>query len=293
MKGLLDKLKAYFSSTAGIVSGAVAAALAAAVTAALSPLGDSMRDMIWPEKIVVDQDMSLAEKKSMPFRLVLTDASRGSGLSGGRVKLQPPDDAAVVLEGPKTFTFPAADGSIVVAPEGLTIEGRLPGKSRVLVSVLTNRGRRFSGHVDVETIATRPLPTNLDFSTSDWLITLNRRHGGMTVKEDRSHRFGGTAQLDDGTSYAVKGWRDGDAFHAEFRLSGSAAPGPIAYEIDGHYCEKRDWLIVNAKVASYRDGVRAPEPVPIQTISQRCPGFPDMLADLDGDGAFSASVATK
>lgn len=293
MSALWDKLKAYFSSTAGMISGAVAAALAAAFTAALSPLGDSMRDMIWPEKIVVDQDISLDEKKRVPFRLVVTDVSRGTGLSGGQIKLQAPEDGAVTLQGPTVFAFPAADGSIDVAPEGLTVEGRLPGKSQILVSIVTNRGRRFNGHVDVKTIATRALPTNLDFSTDDWLIMLNRREGGMTVKEDPSHRFAGTAKLEDGTAYLVKGWRDGDAFHADFRMSGSTAPGPLAYRVDGHYCEKPDWLIVNAKVVSYRDGVPAPDPVPLLTISQRCPKFPGMLADLDGDGAFFASVATK
>jgi hypothetical protein len=293
MSAVPGKLKAYFTSTAGLISGAIAAALVAAVTAAMSPLGNTLRDAIWTEEIAVDQDITLIEKKNVPLRLVIADTSRGTGLSGGRVVLQPPDDGAVVLHGPRAFTYPAADGSISVTPEELTIEGRLPGKSRILVSITTNRGRRFGGQIDVETVATRAIPTNLDFSTADWLIVLNGREGGLTVKEDPSHRFTGTATLEDGSSYTVKGWRDGEAFHADFRLPSATKPGPIAYKVDGHYCEKRTWLIVNAKVVTYHEGVPAPNPVPLQTIAQRCPGFPDILADVEGDGAFMASVATK
>jgi hypothetical protein len=294
MNAIFEKLKTYFTSTAGLISGAIAAALVAAVTAAMSPLGGTLRDMIWREKIEVNQHISLVEKKREKFSLVVTDVSRGTGLSGGHVTLRPPDDEAVVLHGPTDFTYPAADGSINVSPEGLTVEGRLPGKSQIFVSIVTNRGRRFTGRVDVRTAATRPIPTNLDFSTTDWLMVLNRQEGSLTIKEDpHSHRFAGTASMEDGTTYAVKGWRDGTIFHAGFRLPGTTAPGPIIYKIEGIYCEMGAWLIVNAKVATYRDGVLAPNPVPLQTITQRCPKFADVIAVPEGDGAFWASVATQ
>lgn len=293
MRTFLKKLKAFLFSTGGMIAGAVAAALAAAVTGAMSPLGDALRDVIWPEKISVDQDIALVEKRSVPFRLVIADVSRGTGLSGGRVNLRPPDDGAVVLEGPKQFTFPAAAGSISVAPEGLTIEGRLPGKSQILVAILTNRGRRFNGHVDVETAATRPIPTNLDFSTGDWLIVLNGHEGALTMQEDPSHRFTGTARFDDGTSYGVKGWRDGYVFHANFRAAPQSPSPATAYKVEGNYCESHDWLIVNAKVVTYQNGAPVPNPAPLQRITQRCPGFPGILAEIDGDGAFMAAVSTK
>jgi hypothetical protein len=290
MSALSDKLKSYVFSTGGMIGGAIAAALVAAVTATMSPLGDALRDRIWPEKISVDQRLSLVEKKSVPLRLIIADVSSGTGLSGGRVTLRAPDDGAVVLSGPSEFTFGKAEGSISVVPDGTSIEGRLPGKSRILVNVLTNRGRHFTGRIEVVTAATHAMPTNLDFSTSDWHIVLNGLDGALTVKEEPSHRFAGTALLEDGSRYAVKGWRDGDAFHADFRTP----TGPsMAYKVDGHYCQKQQWLIVNAKVVTYRDGAPAPNPVPIKSISQRCPGFPDILADLDGDGAFMAAVATE
>jgi hypothetical protein len=293
MSDLWNNLKPYLSSTGGKVGGVIVAAVGTVITAALTPLGDTLRDTLWPEKITVDQDVSLVEKSSVPLQLVITDASRGSALSGGRVKLQAPDDGAVILHGPNEFTFPAAAGSISVSPQDLSIEGRLPGKSQIRVWILTNRGRHFSGHVDVVTAATRAMPTNRDFSTGDWLIVLNGREGALTMNEEPSHRFAGTAKLEDGSTYSVKGWRDGEAFHADFRPPGQTGAQSIAYKADGYYCQKTDWLIVNAKVVTYRDGAPAPNPIPLQTISQRCPGFPDILKDVEGDGAFLATVATK
>jgi hypothetical protein len=293
MNALLEQLKTYFTSTAGMISAAIAAALAAAVTAAMSPLGGTLRDMIWTEEITVDDHITVTETKSERLTFVIADKARGTGLSGGRVVLHPPDDGAVVLHGPRSFSYPAADGAITAAPEGVTIEGRLPGKSRIVVTIDTNRGRHFKGQLEVETIATRPIPTNLNFSTTDWVIVLNGREGKLTIEEDPSHRFAGTAELEDGARYSVKGFRDGEAFQAKFRLPGSSAAGPVAFKIDGHYCQKGDWLVVNAKVTTYRDGVPTPNPVPLRSISQRCPKFPEALADLEGDGAFMASVATK
>lgn len=290
MSTLAERAKLFFSSTSGMVSSAVAAALVAGVTAALSPLGDYLRNQLWPEKIAVNQSIAVVERAPAPLRVALTDLSAGSGLSGGRISIREPDDGSVVLHGPSTFSYPEADGSIDLSPEGgPTVEGRVPGRSRLTVTVQTNRGRSFVGHIDVRTTASRPTASSKNLSTDAWLILLNRREGAMTL-EEKDNRFTGKATLADEQVFIVKGWRDGETFHASFYQPGEARTP--AYEADGQYCEKNGWLIVNARTITYRAGAPVPSPVPLETMRDRCPGFPESLKASEGDGTFFASVAT-
>ncbi|WP_375286183.1 hypothetical protein [Sphingomonas sp.] len=287
---LAERAKAFFSSTAGMIGSAAAAALVAGVTAAMSPIGDYLRNQLWPERIVVDQSIAVVERAPVPLRVALTDLSAGSGLSGGRVSIREPEDGSVVLHGPSTFSYPEAEGSIDLVPEGgPTVEGRVPGRSRLTVTVQTNRGRSFQGHIDVRTTASRPVASSKNLSADAWIILLNRREGAMTLHEE-GNRFTGEAEMADDEVFSVKGWRDGETFHVAFYAREQS--GHPAYTADGQYCEKNGWLIVNAKTITYRAGVPTPNPVPLQTMRERCPGFPASLAPLDGDGTFFASVAT-
>ena len=78
-------------------------------------------------------------------------------------------------------------------------------------------------------------------------------------------------------------------FHIE--LGGGAA---LRYTAEGIYCQvtygQDRWLIVNAKLETSRAGRGIANPVPLGTIVQRCPGFPGVLKDLAGDGAFFAAA---
>lgn len=280
-------LRRFFESTTNQILTAITATIVAAVGAVISPMGDRLRDRILPEVITVNQTVFVTEGEAKSFKVALTDISSGTGLSGGRITITPPDDG-VIIQGPTTFTFGPSPGSVDVAPtEGLSVQSRTPGDSYLKVDIQANKGKAFVGQITIRTTTVKPITSAANIS-GHWRFVANKREGDFDLSEN-NYRFKINGQFDDGTKVSGSGWRDG----VIFRLTLIQADGR-AYSTEGIYCEVKNdtgnrFIIVNSKMATSMAGAVMQNSLPLDSIRQRCPRFDDVRPN-DGDGAFFAQV---
>lgn len=280
-------LSRYFQSTTSQMLAVLTATCVAAVGTIFSPLGDRLRDKLWPENIRIEQTVSTVEGKETPFKVALTDISSGAKISGGRIEISSAD-GAITIKGPTSFSFEPTDGSADIAPaEGISLTSRKPGESKLDVKVFTNKGKRFSGTIIVEAAAGEKAKASVGNISGDWRFILNKQEGELTLSE-KDYRFIANGQFDNGPLLEGSGWRDGVVFHLKLKQRDG-----LAYAAEGIYCEtgQKDnhFIVVNAKVVTKMNDNVIKNAMPLETIKQRCEGFSD-LKKSEGDGAFFALV---
>lgn len=294
------KIAALFASTLAQIATGLSAAVVAVVVAFADPARDWFEDWLWPESVVVSAAPVIADEgQRVPLKLVLSDRS-GSGISGGTVTITSPDRSVVVRNG--TFAVARSDGSTDVAPEGLTVEPRAPGTSRLTITLVTNKGSQAIGHVEV---TGNPVHADLagENLSGSWRATLDGVGGELRIVEEARRRFRGALTMDDGTRYdVVSGWYDSRPFM--FALRSDAG---LIMRVEGIHCvvESADerWVLVNARV-------RRPQPVPSANqpwrsrFPQRCPAdqpppgqrplsLEEELEAYEGAGTFFAAARLR
>jgi hypothetical protein len=282
-----------FSSTTSQVLGYSIPVVLASLGALLSPLGDAVRDGLWPEQFVIEpQVVRVSEGQLVPLSIPLTDHS-GRGVSGGRVTIKSRDESVTITR--PTFPFKASEGSIDLS--GAVLRADAPGRRTLDVTVTTGKGTTVSGTIQVDAKASGARPS-YDVWTGEWLVLLNGRQGTLRLTQHNATDFRGTLILSDGKEpmLRVSGWHDGKPFHMDI-----VAPDGLTYIARGVHCEvgtRQRYATLNGKVERLRGGRLLPLEQPLTDFPAICPPRDGVTTQQDlatkaGDGTLYATAALR
>jgi hypothetical protein len=284
----------FFKTTSGQIIGTITGVLVAAVGGWVSPLGDVVKDQLWPENIEISGEIPANEKEKRELRFILQTKSR-AGFSGGTVSVSSPDHS-VEFFGDTKFIVPATPGSTKVPePDALAIKPLTSGNHIVRVLVETERGKRFKGELTIVVagLGVTPFVGSAVSYTGTWRIILNGKNGTMKLVEDTNKNLSGLLTYESGESFKVNpiSWTDGTVFFIEL------SKGLQKIQINGFPCEVSNgaakWRVLNGKVEIFEDGRPVPYPVKLSSIRERCEQMIEKLDSSSGDGAFEAHIGLK
>lgn len=285
----------FFQNTTARFATEIFAAFVTVAVGWASPLGDVVKNWLWPERIEITGEIPAQEKELRDFSFVLQTKTQ-TGFSGGTIKVSS-TDGSIEFIGDTRFVVGASTGSVTVPESGqIKIRPLTSGTHIVHVELETNRSKKFEGDIEVAAAARdygSYVGTEKDW-IGTWSISVNGNEGEMELlRDDDSRHLSGTVKLHTGETFKIdpRSWHDGTSFL--IRLVGTQE----TIKIEGLPCtvskSAGKWRILNGKVSISKDGKSVSRPVNLRTIRQRCDNLFYALRDTPGDGVFEAWITLK